>query len=57
MRNESIIDTIFEGRIAAETRVGPFPAVVTQVRGSAHVTGWHTFVLDADDPLPDGFLI
>src|SRR5690606_12605059 len=57
LRNESIIDTIFEGRVVGSTRVGAFDAVHTEVRGSAHVTGYHTFVLDADDPVGEGFLV
>jgi len=31
--------------------------VVPEVTGSASITGFHTFVLDADDPLPEGFLL
>ena len=32
-----------------------FDAVVTDVTGSAYVTGMHTFVIDPDDPLRNGF--
>lgn len=38
-----------------ETRVGDLAAVVTDVTGSAYVTGMHTFVVDPDDPLQKGF--
>jgi proline racemase len=55
--NESPVGTRFSGRLVEETRVGPHPAVVPEVTGSASITGFHTFVLDADDPLPDGFLL
>jgi len=27
------------------------------VEGSAHLTGYHQFVLEADDPIGTGFLI
>lgn len=57
IRNESIIDTVFEGRIVGTTRVGHLEAVHTEVRGSAYVTGYHTFTLDADDPVGEGFLV
>ncbi|HEX6988512.1 MAG TPA: proline racemase family protein [Bacillota bacterium] len=57
LRNESIIDTVFEGRVVGTTRVGRLEAVHTEVRGSAYVTGYHTFVLDADDPVGEGFLV
>jgi proline racemase len=55
--NESPIGTRFAGRLIEETRVGPHRAVVPEVTGSASITGFHTFVLDADDPLPEGFLL
>jgi trans-L-3-hydroxyproline dehydratase len=31
--------------------------VVTEVEGSAHLTGRHEFILEPDDPLPTGFLL
>jgi proline racemase len=55
--NEGILGTTFEGRLVAETMVGDLPAVVPEVRGSAHVTGVHQFVLDPWDPFPQGFLL
>ena len=55
--NESLIGTRFFGRLVEETRIGSYRAVVPEVTGSASITGYHTFVLDPDDPLPDGFLL
>jgi len=55
--NAGPLRTTFEGRLVAETRVGDFKAVVAEIRGSAHITGIHEFVLDARDPFPEGFLI
>jgi proline racemase len=55
--NTGILGTTFEGRLVAETKVGDLPAVVPEVRGSAHVTGVHQFVLDPRDPFPEGFLL
>jgi len=55
--NESLIGTRFSGRLVEETRAGPHRAVTPEVSGSASITGYHTFVLDPDDPLPDGFLL
>ncbi len=55
--NAGILGTTFEGRLVAETKVGDLPAVVPEVRGSAHVTGVHQFVLDPRDPFPKGFLL
>ena len=55
--NESLIGTRFSGHLVEETRVGPHRAVVPEVSGAASITGYHTFVLEPDDPLPDGFLL
>ena len=55
--SESVVGTRFTGRLVEETMVGPHPAVVPEVTGSAYLTGFHTFVLDPDDPLPEGFLL
>jgi proline racemase len=53
----SVLGTEFEARVVDETSVGPYPAVVTEVSGSAYLTGYHHFVLDPSDPLGDGFLL
>ena len=56
---ESILGTRFTGQVIAETQVGSgsevFPAVVPKVTGSAYITGFHQFVLDGEDPFPEGF--
>jgi proline racemase len=55
--NESLVGTRFSGRLVAACSVGAYPAVVPEVTGRAHLTGFHTFVLDAEDPLAGGFLL
>ena len=55
--NASLIDSVFTGRLVGETMVGSFPAVVPTVRGRAWVTGMASYMLDPDDPFPQGFLI
>jgi proline racemase len=56
---ESIIGTRFTGKVIAETQVGSgsevFPAVIPAVTGSAYITGFHQFVLNSEDPFPEGF--
>ena len=52
---ESIIGTRFTAELVEETSVGDFPAVVPRITGRAHVTGFHRFVLDSEDPFPSGF--
>ncbi len=55
--HESLIGTLFHGRVAARQRVGDFAAIVPEIAGSAWITGEHTFLIDADDPLRAGFRI
>jgi proline racemase len=53
----SLIGTEFEARVVGDQEVGGYPGVVTEVSGSAHLTGFHQFVLEPDDPLETGFLL
>jgi proline racemase len=55
--NTSPLGTTFEGRLVEETRIGRQDAVVAEIRGQAHITGMHEFVLDPLDPFPKGFLL
>jgi proline racemase len=56
-RHEGILGTTFTGCLLEETRVGPYPAVVPTITGSAWITGISQYVLDAEDPFPEGFTI
>jgi trans-L-3-hydroxyproline dehydratase len=53
--HESIVGTLFTGRIVGRTRVGEHAAIVPEIEGSAWITGEHTFLIDGDDPLNAGF--
>jgi proline racemase len=55
--HRSIVGSEFRARIVSETEVAGIPAVVTEVEGSAHLTGRHEFVLEPDDELGEGFLL
>ena len=55
--HESIIGTLFTGRIAALTDVAGTPAVVPEITGRAWMTGQGTLCLDSTDPFPGGFLL
>jgi len=55
--HRSIVGTEFRARIVEETEVAGRPAVVTEVEGSAHLTGFHGFVLEPGDELGLGFLL
>jgi len=56
-RHEGILGTVFTGRLVAETTVGSQRAVVPTLSGRAWITGFAHYVVDADDPFPEGFTV
>jgi proline racemase len=54
---ESILGTTFTGQVAEESSFGPYPAVIPQVTGAAHIVGRAEWWIDPDDPLRDGFIL
>ncbi|HLJ58263.1 MAG TPA: proline racemase family protein [bacterium] len=55
--HEGILGTTFTGRLIAETTVGPYAAVIPRLSGRAWITGFAQYVVDADDPFPNGFTV
>jgi len=55
--HEGVLGTVFTGRLVEETRVGPYPAVVPTISGRAWITGFAHYVLDPEDPFPEGFTV
>jgi len=56
-RHEGLLGTIFTGRLIEETKVGGIQAVVPTLSGQAWITGLSNYVVDPDDPFPEGFTI
>ena len=56
-RHEGILGTVFTGRLVGKSQVGPYPAVVPTVSGQAYITGVAQYVIDSEDPFPEGFTI
>lgn len=56
-KNAGPLGTLFEGQIVKTLSIGKFDGIVGQFRGNAQITGYHQFVVDANDPFPKGFLI
>jgi proline racemase len=60
-RHEGILGTVFTGRLIAETIIGAGDrarrAVVPTITGTAWITGFASYVLDPDDPFPDGYTV
>ncbi len=55
--HESIIGSLFTGRIEGETTVGGRPAVIPSVEGWAVMTGLNTIFVDSHDPFAHGFVL
>jgi proline racemase/trans-L-3-hydroxyproline dehydratase len=55
--HESILGTIFRGRLIGEEKVGTISAVIPEITGQAFITGMQQIVIDPDDSLKYGFQI
>jgi 4-hydroxyproline epimerase len=55
--HESIIGSLFTGRIEGETRVGGLPAIIPSIEGWAVTTGLNTIFVDGHDPFAHGFVV
>ena len=53
----SIVGTEFRATVTGDGTVGGKEAVVTEVEGSAFLTGRHEFTLDPSDPVGTGFIL
>ncbi|MFN3937695.1 MAG: 4-hydroxyproline epimerase [Gemmobacter sp.] len=55
--HESIIGSVFKGRVEAATEVAGRPAIVPSVAGWARMTGINTIFIDDRDPFAHGFVV
>lgn len=55
--HESIIGSIFKGRVEAETTVAGRPAIIPSIAGWARMTGYNTIFIDDRDPFAHGFVV
>lgn len=55
--HESIIGSLFRGRVEAAATVGTRPAIVPSIAGWARVTGFNTLFIDDRDPFAHGFVV
>ncbi|GAA4460435.1 4-hydroxyproline epimerase [Nibrella saemangeumensis] len=55
--HESIIGSIFTGRIEAETELGGKSAIIPSIEGWAMIHGYNHIILDEDDPYIFGFQV
>jgi len=55
--HESIIGSLFRGRVEDEARVGNHAAIVPSIEGWARITGFNTIFIDDRDPYAHGFQV
>lgn len=55
--HESIIGSLFTGRIEGETMVGGKPAIIPSIEGWAVMSGLNTIFVDDHDPFAHGFIL
>ena len=55
--HESIIGSLFTGRVEDAAKVGNYPAIVPSIEGWARITGLNTIFIDDRDPFKEGFTV
>ena len=55
--HEGILGTTFTGRLVRSATVGRYAAVVPHITGSAYIYALSNYVVDPDDPFPEGFTV
>jgi proline racemase len=56
-RHEGVLGTVFTGTLLEETSIGSYRAVVPELAGTAWITGFAQYVVDPEDPFPEGFTV
>lgn len=55
--HESIIGSLFVGRVEGTTRVGDYEAIIPSIQGWATITGFNRIIIDDRDPYAHGFVV
>lgn len=55
--NESVVGSIFKGKIKEATKLGNYDAIIPQVTGTANITGVATYLIDPTDQFKYGFTL
>lgn len=56
-RHEGVLGQVYTGELLRRSRIGDHDAVVPAISGRAWITGYCTWVLDPEDPFPEGFTV
>ncbi len=57
MTHASLIGSTFRGRILGDTQVAGRAAILPSITGRGWITGFHQYLLDPDDPYPQGYVL
>ncbi|HUI64685.1 MAG TPA: 4-hydroxyproline epimerase [Bacteroidota bacterium] len=55
--HESIVGSLFRGRVEGTTKVGTREAIIPSIEGWVRITGLNTIFVDDDDPFARGFQV
>lgn len=55
--HESIIGTLFRGRVEKAVTLGSYNGIIPSIEGWARMTGYNTIFIDDRDPLAHGFQV
>ncbi|MEK9612825.1 MAG: 4-hydroxyproline epimerase [Flavobacteriaceae bacterium] len=55
--HESIIGSVFTGRVESEVEVGTFKGIIPSIEGNARIIGYNQLILDPEDPYVNGFQV
>jgi proline racemase len=55
--HEGILGTTFTGKLIGTRPVGAYQGVIPTITGRAWITGIAQYVVDSEDPFPDGFTV
>lgn len=55
--HESIIGSLFHGRVEGVAKVGDYSAIIPSIAGWARMTGYNTIFIDHRDPFAHGFVV
>ena len=55
--HEGILGTTFTGRLVKKVKIADYEAVIPTITGRAWITGFAQYVLDENDPFPEGYTI
>ena len=55
--HESIIGSLFNGRVEGKAKVGSIDAIIPSIGGWARLTGYNKIIIDDRDPFAHGFVV